>query len=228
MEKTFLYWSGGKDAAMAFHIFSKQYGYSPHLLVCTITHTQKVAAHEVDKQIIEAQAKALDIPILFIETPAFASNETYESILLKQLSLLKTQGYTTAICGDIFLEDIKQYRLQLHKKAGINCTFPLWGTPTNILSCEIINTSIKASIAAINTQFLDTDFLKGDYTIDFLERLPTNVDACGENGEFHTLVYNAPFFNHPLQLHKGKPEFTTYNKGTTYETELAFNMFSVE
>lgn len=219
--KAFVYWSGGKDAAMAVLTHQKQNGSLPQLLVCTITETDTVAAHLVHKINIEAQAQAMGINVHFITIPAFAPNTVYEEIVNQHLQQLKQQGYTHAICGDIFLAEIKDYRTRLHHAVGIECIFPLWGTNTQQLSQQTVNSGIEAVIASVNTKHLPAHLAGSKYNLEFINELPQNVDACGENGEFHTLVYNAPYFKYPLVYTIGQNQETVYHKGTEYETAMA-------
>ncbi len=220
--KAFVYHSGGKDALAALHFFINNYGVYPQLLVCTVDEYDMVAAHQVHKSCIEAQAKAIGIPIQFITVPAFSVNAVYEHIVLKHLSQLKQQGYTHAICGDIFLEEIKTYRIALHQKVGIECVFPLWGINTKVLSKQIIDLGLKAIIAAVDAKYLPAHYAGATYATDFVKNLPENIDPCGENGEFHTFVYNAPLFRNQLNIQVGTVGEITYNEGTPYATTMNY------
>lgn len=224
--KAFLYHSGGKDAITALHLFIDDYGIYPELLVCTVDEYDMVAAHQVHKSCIEAQAKAMELPVQFITIPAFSANATFEHIVLKHLSLLKKQGYTHAICGDIFLEEIKTYREELHKKIGVECVFPLWGINTQTLSKQIIDLGLKAIITSVDTKYLPANYVGTEYNSDFINNLPDNIDPCGENGEFHTFVYNAPLFQHQLQIEIGKTGEVNYNPDTPYATTMVYQEIS--
>lgn len=224
--KAFVYHSGGKDALAALHLFINNYGIYPQLLVCTVDEYDRVAAHQVHKSCIVAQAKAIEMPIQFITIPAFSANEVYEHIILKHLSLLKQEGYTHAICGDIFLEEIKNYREELHRKIGIECIFPLWGINTQALNKQIIDLGIKAIVASVDTKYLPAYYVGAEYDKEFIKNLPDNIDPCGENGEFHTFVYNAPLFQYRLEIEMGKTGEVSYNINTPYATTMAYQEIS--
>jgi uncharacterized protein (TIGR00290 family) len=221
--KAFIYWSGGKDAAMAYETYKTLYGLYPTLLVSRVTNAGVIAAHEIKSDLITAQANAMDIQLQTVIIPAFAPNVVYEEIMSGVIAQLKAQGYTHAIFGDIFLEDLKSYHINFHQKLGIECLFPLWGNATKNLSHQIIAKGISAVLTAINTRYLTPNFAGRLYNEKFLSQLPDGVDACGENGEFHTFVYNAPFFKYPLVTKQiGNIETITYHAGTAYETTMAY------
>ena len=224
--KSFVYHSGGKDAVAAIHFFIDNYGIYPQLLVCTVDEYDMVAAHQVHKSCVAAQAKAMELPIQFITIPAFSTNEVYEHIILKHLSLLKKEGYTHAICGDIFLEEIKTYRKELHQKIGIECIFPLWGINTQALNKQIIDLGVKAIIASVDTKYLPAYYAGAEYDNEFIKNLPDNIDPCGENGEFHTFVYNAPLFQYRLEIKMGKTGEVNYSADTPYASTMAYQEIS--
>lgn len=220
--KAFVYYSGGKDATAALHFFIEEYGIFPELLICTIDEYDRVAAHQVHKNCIAAQAKAMEIPVQFITIPAFSANAVYEHIVLKHLSQLKKEGYTHAICGDIFLEEIKNYREALHQKLGIECLFLLWGINTQTLSKQIVDLGLKTIITSVDTKYLPANYLGAEYDKEFIKNLPDNIDPCGENGEFHTFVYYAPLFHRRLEIEIGKKGEVNYNADTPYATTMAY------
>lgn len=220
--KAFIYWSGGKDATMALHVFVQQYGIQPQLLLCRTSPEGTVAAHEIPVSLIKAQARALGIPLQVIELPAFAPNTVYEETMGAVLQQLVSEGFTHAIFGDIFLEELKAYHQTMHQQYGIACVFPLWGKPTNQLYKEIINSGIETVITSVNLKHLAANLTGNFYDDAFIASLPEGVDKCGENGEFHTFVLNAPLFSKPVNVKKGDRDTITYHASTAYETTMAF------
>lgn len=220
--KAFIYWSGGKDATMALHFFVQQYGVLPQLLLCRTSPEGTVAAHEIPASLIQEQAKSLNIPVKIIELPPFAPNTVYEETMGAVLQQLVAEGFTHAIFGDIFLEELKAYHQTIHQQYGIACVFPLWGKPTHILCSEIIDSGIETIIASVNLKHLAANLTGNFYDDALIASLPEGVDKCGENGEFHTFVLNAPLFSKPVKVRKGNRDTVTYHTGTAYETTMAF------
>jgi uncharacterized protein (TIGR00290 family) len=221
--KAFIYWSGGKDAAMAYEICKRLYNKLPQLLVNRVTNAGIVAAHEIKSSLITAQANTMGVALQTVIIPAFAPNNVYENILAAQLTTLKAQGYTHAVFGDIFLDDLKNYHTTFHKKMGFECLFPLWGRDTKQLGNEIIEAGIQPIVTAVNTKYLPASLAGSLYNKKFIEQLPDGVDVCGENGEFHTFVYNAQFYKYPLAVNMQEgTETVAYHAGTDYETTMAY------
>lgn len=220
--KAFIYWSGGKDAAMALHIFVQQYGALPQLLLCRTSPEGLVAAHEIPASLIQAQAKSLNISLRTVELPAFAPNTVYEEIIGETLQQLAGEGFTHAIFGDIFLEELKNYHQTIHQRYGIACIFPLWGKPTHTLCTEIMDEGIETIITSVNLKHIGANHAGRLYDKEFIGLLPAGVDKCGENGEFHTFVLNAPLFSKPVTVNRGETGSVTYHAGTEYETTMAF------
>lgn len=225
--KAFIYWSGGKDATMALHVFEQQYGVLPQLLLCRTSADGIVAAHEIPISLIQAQAYSLNIPLKTVELPAFAPNSVYEEAMGGALQQLAGEGFTHAIFGDIFLEELKTYHQTIHQRYGIACVFPLWGKPTNTLCNEIIDAGIETIITSVNLQHIGANLAGRLYDKECIALLPAGVDKCGENGEFHTFVLNAPLFSKPVMIKRGETGIVTYHAGTVYETAMAFIQLDV-
>src|SRR5690606_34576129 len=132
------------------------------------------------------------------------SLDDYTTQLIKSLKDIKSKGFQQVGYGDIFLEELKNYRVQYMDKAGLEAVFPLWGQSTNELAKVLIQLGFKAITTAVNAKVLDESFIGRIIDFDFLESLPPNVDPCGENGEFHTFVYDGPIFNHSIPYIKGE------------------------
>lgn len=205
--KAFLSWSGGKDSAMAYLIAKDQLGYKiDSFLVNFDKKTSRVLTHGTREEIIKKQALLSGVSMIPVAFNGFPSNSEFETQTGKMFTKLKDHGYTHAIFGDIFLEDIKNYRENLCRKHRIEPVFPLWMRETRILSIEILIAGIESTIASIDTNYLEKNYLGSKYNSKLISDLPSNVDPCGERGEFHTIVTKSPFFDSELKI-KGTNSF---------------------
>jgi uncharacterized protein (TIGR00290 family) len=158
----------------------------------------------VRRVLLEQQANALGFPLEKTFISKGASDAEYEKELLKALKRHVANGGFSAVFGDIFLEDIRKYREQILAKVGINGIFPLWKRDTKMLARKFINLGFKAIITSVNSNFLGKDFVGREYNEKFLSDLPEGVDLCGENGEFHSFVYDGPIFHERVSFQKGE------------------------
>lgn len=209
-------WSGGKDSALCLHkaLQSRTY-HIPYLLTSVNAVHDRVSMHGVRRALLQQQAAALNIPLLTIELPEQPGMAEYEAGMLQQVTDLKNKGCTHALFGDIFLEDLRQYRENKLKEAGIACVFPLWKQSTTELVKEFIALGFKSIIVCVNEQYLDQSFCGRVIDEDFLNDLPAHVDPCGENGEFHSFVFEAPMYSHPIAIQKGETVYRRYEAPKT-------------
>jgi uncharacterized protein (TIGR00290 family) len=194
----FLNWSGGKDAAIALWELQKK-GIKVNALLTTYNEQSKtIPLHEIPINLIEAQANALRLPLIKIGLPTNCSNETYDNIMMSQLGNLAPEQQKIAVFGDIFLEDIRAFRKQQLSKLGIETSFPLWQSNTKALAETFIKQGFKAIICSANAKILPKNTIGKIFDKQFLASLPPEVDPCGENGEFHSFVFDGPIFEKPL------------------------------
>jgi uncharacterized protein (TIGR00290 family) len=153
--------------------------------------------------LLEQQAQALRIPLEELFIPKGASDAEYEEKILKSLKKHRDNGVSSVVFGDLFLEDIKKYRERILEKAGMNGFFPLWEENTRKLARTFISLGFEALITSVDSKVLGKDFAGREYNEKFLSDLPVDVDPCGENGEFHTFVYNGPIFCEKVYFKKG-------------------------
>jgi uncharacterized protein (TIGR00290 family) len=211
MEKAFFNWSGGKDSALALYKTMLSNEYSIHCMLTNINRVHdRVSMHGVRRSLMEAQAASIGLPLVTVDLPKEPSMQEYEMLMLDKVNALKASGCSKAIFGDIFLEDLKIYREQKLKEAGIQCVFPLWKIDTTELIKEFINAGFKAIVVCVNEQHLDKSFCGRMIDISFVDDLPSTVDVCGENGEFHSFVFEGPIFQQPVQFKKGDIVYKTY------------------
>ena len=163
----------------------------------------RVTMHGLRRSLLERQADSLGIPLRLIKLPLNTDMETYGKLMEKEINHLKQNGYTHAAFGDIFLEDLKAYRDKMLAEVNIEGVYPIWKKDTKELALELIELGFKAKLVCINNDLLDDSFLGATIDHEFLDRLPKNVDPCGENGEFHTFCYDGPIFNQPVYFEEG-------------------------
>ena len=211
MIKTYFNWSTGKDSAMALHALLQDDRYQVDQLLTSVNAAyDRVTMHGLRRSLMEAQVQALGLPCSTIELPENPDMELYGKLMNEGVEKLKSQGYTTAGFGDIFLEDLRKYREEQLQTLNVDCVFPLWKRDTAALMQEFINSGFKAIVVCINGQLLDESFVGREVDAQFLEDLPSNVDPCGENGEFHTFCYDGPIFKHPVAFEIGEKTYREY------------------
>jgi uncharacterized protein (TIGR00290 family) len=204
-EKVIVAWSGGKDSALALYEVLNSDSYEVLELLTTVTKDYaRISIHGVRRVLLEQQAKALRIPLEEMFITKGASDAEYESELLKVLGRHQANGVFSVVFGDIFLEDVRKYRKRILEKVGMNGIFPLWKKDTKDLARTFINLGFKAIITSIDSNVLGKDFVGREYDEQFLSDLPANVDPCGENGEFHSFVYDGPLFCERIGFKKGE------------------------
>lgn len=194
-EKVLLFWSGGKDSALALHYLKKDPAYEIIGIVTTFDRDKNtVRFHGIPDSLIIDQAKLLNLPLQRIFLPGECTNEEYIEHVGKILSIFARKGIRTVAFGDIHLEDIKKFRIDMLKPLEMKAVFPLWGKKSEDVSREFLNTGHKALVTSIMTDKLDNSFLAVEFDHAWLDRLPADVDPAGENGEFHTFVTYGPNF----------------------------------
>ncbi len=160
--------------------------------------------HAVRRSLVCAQAERIGLPLWQIELPAPCSNAEYEELLRPVWARAAAEGITGIAFGDLFLQDIRDYREKQLSGTGLKPLFPVWHIPTPRLATEMIAAGVKAKVTCVDPSKLDRSFAGRDYNESFIGDLPATVDACGENGEFHTFVYDSPVFSRPIEVKTGE------------------------
>jgi uncharacterized protein (TIGR00290 family) len=205
MKKVLLSWSSGKDSAWAFHLLSKQPEFQIAALVTTFNGAaNRVAMHAVRRDLVEAQAQRLNVPLWAVDLPGPCSNDQYEEIMKGVWRRATEEGIEAVAFGDLFLQDIRAYRERQLEETGLEPLFPVWDIATNLLAVEMIQTGLKAKITCVDSSKLDRSYAGREFDLAFLASLPETIDPCGENGEFHSFVYEAPFFTHGIDVRPGE------------------------
>ena len=214
--KTYFNWSTGKDSALALHYLLQDERFSIECLLTSINaHHNRVSMHGLRTELLNKQLKAIGIinePLLL---PEQTDNQTYENLMRSKVQDLKDKGFTHSGFGDIFLEDLKQYREQQLQAFAIQCAFPLWKRNTKELMHEIIDSGFKAVVVWVNATLLDKSFAGKIIDEDFINDLPLGIDPCGENGEFHTFCFYAPYYKKEVAFTKGETILREYNNNGT-------------
>lgn len=211
MIKAYMNWSGGKDSALCLYkvLHSGQYRVT-QLLTSVNTVHDRISMHGVRRSLLEAQSMSIGISLETIELPEQPGMEEYESSMLKKVQQLKYDGCTHSIFGDIFLEDLRLYREKKLREAEVACVFPLWKIDTTKLVREFIDLGFKSIIVCVNEKYLDKSFCGRIIDQSLLDDLPEGVDPCGENGEFHSFVFEGPIFKESIRVEKGEIVYRKY------------------
>lgn len=202
-----LAWSGGKDCLMALQRLRADPQWQVVALLTTVNRTyQRIAMHGVRRDILLAQAQALGLPLLEVEMDWPGSNEAYEAAHERTLAQARMRwpGIRHCAFGDLFLEDVRDYRVRQLGRAQWRAVFPIWGEDTAGLSRRFVSEGHRALLCCVDTQQLAADYCGRAYDGALLDSLPAGVDPCGERGEFHTLSYGGPLFAHALPLRRGE------------------------
>ncbi|MGA2745899.1 MAG: ATP-binding protein [Candidatus Sulfotelmatobacter sp.] len=205
MKQVLLSWSSGKDSAWALHLLRHQPDIHVVALLTTFnSQADRVAMHAVRRALVEAQAERTGIPLWPVELPWPCSNLEYEDLMRTACQRATAEGITAVAFGDLFLQDVRDYRIRQLQGSGLEPLFPLWQIPTPQLSREMIAAGVKAKITCVDPSKLEKSFAGQDYDLRLLQALPPQIDPCGENGEFHTFVYDAPVFSSPIAVRAGE------------------------
>ncbi|MCP1374288.1 ATP-binding protein [Dyella lutea] len=202
-----LAWSGGKDCLMALQRLRADPHWQVVALLTTVNRTyERIAMHGVRRDILEAQAASLRLPLLVVEMDWPGSNEAYEQAHAKALieARMRWPGIRHCAFGDLFLQDVRDYRVRQLGQAEWRAVFPIWGEDTTELSRRFVAEGHRAMLCCVDTQQLDAAFCGRAYDGALLDALPVGVDPCGERGEFHTLSCGGPLFRTPLRLRRGE------------------------
>jgi len=203
--KALLSWSSGKDAAWALHALRLAGEVDVvGLLTTTNAAFDRVAMHGVRETLLEAQAVAVGLPLWKVPLPWPCSNEVYESRMADACARAVVEGITVMAFGDLFLEDVRDYRTQKLAGTGLEPRFPIWNADTAALAREMMGAGLKATLACVDPKALAASFAGRDFDAALLADLPANVDPCGERGEFHTFAWDGPMFHHPVPIRRGE------------------------
>ncbi|CAN5697751.1 ATPase [soil metagenome] len=198
-EPVALSWSGGKDSAMALLALREAGTHDVVGLLTTVTEGyERIAMHGVRAELLERQATAIGLRVRQVRLPQSPSNDVYEAVMGEALRELRDQGVSHVAFGDLFLADIRAYREAQMAVAGIQPLFPVWHRDTSRFVRELLDLGFRAVLVCVDTTLLDSSFAGRMLDEALLDELPDGVDPCGENGEFHTFVFDGPYFSTPI------------------------------
>jgi uncharacterized protein (TIGR00290 family) len=160
--------------------------------------------HGVRIELLKQQAKSVNLPLQIVYLPYPCNNDEYVQMMTSFIADAKKNDIECFAFGDLFLENVREYRENLFADTGIDPVFPIWGIPTKILSEQMISEGLKAVITCINSEHIGVDFIGRFYDRSFVNDVPENVDPCGENGEFHSFAFDGPMFQSPIEIMLGE------------------------
>jgi uncharacterized protein (TIGR00290 family) len=205
MRRVLLSWSSGKDSAWALHILRQDPAIEIVGLLTTLNaEFQRVAMHGTRLAVLEAQAAAAGLPLWIVPLPWPCSNEVYEQRMAEACDRAIREKVEAVAFGDLFLEDVRDYRIRQLAPTGLKPLFPLWQIPTDQLARQMIAGGLRARLTCVDPKQIPASFAGREFDADLLNDLPATADPCGERGEFHTCVYAGPMFNAHLLLEAGE------------------------
>ncbi|AWG22497.1 ATP-binding protein [Flavobacterium faecale] len=211
--KAIFNWSSGKDSALALFKTLQNPEFEIDCLLTSVSvQYQRISMHGVRVELLQKQAESIGIPLQIMMIPEMPTMEAYEAVVNQHLIRLKERGVTHSIFGDIFLEDLRQYREDKLATQGFKGIFPLWKISTSTLIQEFLALGFKTIVVCVNEKFLDKSFVGRLLDQDFINDLPDNVDVCGENGEFHTFTFDGPIFSKAIPFTIGEIIYRKYEK----------------
>ncbi len=212
--KAALLWSGGKDSALALQRALADPAIEVTQLLCTITQPQRrVTMHGVPEALIARQAEAIGLPWQPIYLPASSDMRAYESAMSAAFSDCRAAGVSHLIAGDIFLADLRAYRERQFAEAGLQGHFPLWDEDTTALLQEFVSLGFRGLTVCVEAERLGEAWLGRALDDAFAQQLPPGIDPCGENGEFHSFVWDGPIFREPVSFTRGESVEQVYVQG---------------
>ena len=209
MKRVLLSWSSGKDSAWSLHLLRQQANVQLAGLLTTFNEAaDRVAMHAVRRELVEAQAASAALPLWPILLPWPCSNDVYEARMREAIERARGEAVTHMAFGDLFLQDIRTYRIRQLAGTGIEPLFPLWGTPDDTpgLARQMLAAGLRAVLTCVDPKQLDSRFVGRWFDAELLAELPPRVDPCGERGEFHTFCCAGPMFSAPVAVKVGQAE----------------------
>ena len=223
MKKAFFNWSGGKDSALALQKVLGQGQYEITELLTTLSSEfKRISMHGVREELLDEQADALGLPLRKVWLPEMPEMSAYDDAMNKAFTDIKSSGAVTTIFGDIFLEDLRRYREEKLQEVQIKPVFPLWKLNTQELVIQFIESGFKAITVCVDERVLDKSFAGRVIDRDFINDLPSSVDPCGENGEYHSYVFDGPIFSRSINFIRGELVRKTYQDPGSEREEAGF------
>src|SRR5580704_6774337 len=205
LPKILLSWSGGKDSAWALHVLRQRGECEVVALVTTLNERfRRVAIHGYREVLLEEQAAAAGLPVWKVDLPFPCTNAEYEARMAVVFARAVAEGIEGIAFGDLFLEEIRAYRVKQLEGTGLEAVFPVWGISTGELAEEMVAGGLRAYLTCVDPRVLDRSFAGRRFDAELLRALPAGVDRCGERGEFHTFACEGPMFSRSIGVRPGE------------------------
>ena len=222
-KKAIFNWSGGKDSSLSLYYLLQSKEYDIRYLVTSVNSKfNRISMHGVRQELLRQQAESIGIPLHMVMVPEMPTMEIYNDLMEQTLKRFKEEGIDHSVFGDIFLEDLKKYREERLARVEMKGVFPIWKIPSQQLVREFIDLGFKAVLVCVDEKVLDRSFVGRSLDDALLKDLPSNVDPCGENGEYHSFVYDGPIFDHPVAFDFGEIVHRDYAASTTTVAHTGF------
>jgi len=205
MESILLSWSGGKDCAMALYEFKKAKIYKVKALLTTVTQSyDRISMHGVRRTLLEKQAESLGLPLEIVFISNKVTNEEYEQNMAEVLKKHQKNGVHKVAFGDIYLDDLRKYRQEKLSAVNMEAVFPIWKRETKELAQSLCTLGFKSIITCVDTKVLNKKYVGKIIDKEFISELPSSIDSCGENGEYHSFVFDGPIFRERINFELGE------------------------
>ncbi len=205
MKRILLSWSGGKDSAWALHVLRRAAEFEVGGLLTTVNERfRRVAIHGFREELLERQAEMAGLPLWKVALPFPCSNEEYEARMRMVCERAVREGFEGIAFGDLFLEEIREYRVTKLAGTGLEPVFPVWGIPTDALAAEMMAGGLRARLTCVDPRKVPPEFAGREWNAELLKELPEGIDPCGENGEFHSFAYAGPMFRGEIPIVAGE------------------------
>lgn len=225
-QRSIVNWSGGKDSTLTLYKILQSEQYEVVSLFTTISNKlRRITMHGVREELLDQQALVLGLPLTKLELPTSDTMDLYNQLMQEQMEKFIQKGVESSIFGDIHLEDLKLYREQQLAKVGLKGVFPIWKMSVTDVLKEFLDAGFKAIVVCVNARYLDQSFVGRILDEQFIADLPEEVDICGENGEFHSFVFDGPIFKKPINFELGEVVYKDYSNGKEnlgYDTGFYF------
>lgn len=216
MKQAYFNWSSGKDSALALHKALLSGKYNIHTLFTVVNGSEDcVSLHKVSAELLERQAYSIGIPLFLMRTESDESIKEYKVRMERHLGRMKAQGVDTALFGDIYLDEVRSMREKNFENTGVTAEFPLWNMNAAEIMREFIDEGFKAVITSVDCSVLDDRLLGRVIDRDFIRNFPIGADLCGENGEYHSFVFDGPIFRSPVRFSTGDRYYIDYTDDRT-------------
>ncbi len=205
MRNAYLNWSSGKDSALALYKALQSGSYDVQTLFTIIKkENSRIAMHEIGIDLLKRQAESIGIPLTVLEFDCAAPAEEYKQSMALQMKKFKEKMIDTAIFGDLYLRDVRMQRIINCGRQNMQAVFPLWNSDPNELLKEFISLGFRSIVTCVDGSVLDESLVGRNIDESFLRDLPDGVDICGENGEYHSFVFDGPIFKWPVEFKIGR------------------------